>query len=204
MQIGDNLFIFEIGVNLKLRIVIGGPKRSGKSTFCLSLWKALEKMGKKVGCYEIDVYSDSHRVILGEIKWEERCRKKWAWFNPTIKKRIEEFEADQHEIVLGDLPGKITNPFLPQMTRSAEAAIIISLDLKGIESWEKFFRKRRIRVIARYLSLSGPPLEFKELEDELRKNQIEQVCGLLEGKLQPDNPVIIEAASKLIDLIKKG
>jgi len=145
------------------RVVIGGPRGSGKSTLVASVYRQLECQGVSVGLHEVDVYSDTIPCILGQKPWEERIKKKHAWFNPTIKRRIEEFAADRRGLVLGDLPGKVTNPFLPRMVEPAHQAIIVARDWGTMEAWQKFFAAQGIPVVLRIVSYQGELPEDRAL-----------------------------------------
>lgn len=138
-------------------VVIGGQRGSGKSTLSASLYEMLVSMRMSVGIHEVDVYSDTIPCILGWKPWSERQKRKWAWFDPTIKKRIWEFSSDPSEIVLGDLPGKITNQFLPRMVEPAKHAVIVARDLANLVQWENFFEKQKIPVELRIISHRGDP-----------------------------------------------
>ena len=137
---------------MPMRIVVGGPRGCGKSTLVASMFSHLEATGANVGVHEIDVYSDTINCILGRKPWTERRKRVKAWFDPTIKRRIGEFVADQSRLVLGDLPGKITNPFLHKMVEPAHRAVIVAKDYEELEQWERFFTKQGIPVILRVMS----------------------------------------------------
>ena len=137
---------------MPMRIVVGGPRGCGKSTLVASMFSHLEATGANVGVHEIDVYSDTINCILGRKPWTERKKRVKAWFDPTIKRRIGEFVADQSRLVLGDLPGKITNPFLHKMVEPAHRAVIVAKDYEELEQWERFFTKQGIPVILRVMS----------------------------------------------------
>jgi hypothetical protein len=142
------------------RIVVGGQRGCGKSTLTVSLFRHLEARQLDIGLHEIDVYSDTHACILGEKPWEQRIRKKHAWFNPTIRRRIGEFSADKREIVLGDLPGKVTNPSLHHMVKPAHKAILVAKDEQGFVEWDAFFLKQNIPVVLRVISYRHQMLLF--------------------------------------------
>src|SRR3990167_7697026 len=137
---------------MPMRIVVGGPRGCGKSTLVASMFSHLEATCANVGVHEIDVYSDTINCILGRKPWTERKKRVKAWFDPTIKRRIGEFVADQSRLVLGDLPGKITNPFLHKMVEPAHRAVIVAKDYEELEQWERFFSKQGIPVILRVMS----------------------------------------------------
>lgn len=144
---------------MPVRVVIGGPRGSGKSTLVASLFSQLQRDGVNVSVHEIDVYSDTINCILGRKLWADRRKRVKAWFDPTIKRRIHEFSSDEHDLVLGDLPGKITNQFLPKMVEPADKAVVVAKDWEGIEQWQEFFAHRGIPVLLRVIScLSEPPV----------------------------------------------
>lgn len=170
------------------RIVLGGPQGSGKSTVSASVYVALKEQGILTGIHEIDVYSDSLNCILGKKPWAMRKKRTKAWFDPTIKKRIAEYADDQSDIVLGDLPGKITNPFLPRMIAPADAAIIVSRTVEGIVQWEAFFQKHGIPVVLRVFSVRD------DIPEELRKSDMVLIDGL-------DRLLIPRESQKLADIV---
>jgi energy-coupling factor transporter ATP-binding protein EcfA2 len=137
---------------MSTHVVIGGPRGCGKSTLTASLFKQLEELGVGAGVHEIDVYSDTIPCILGLKPWEKRKKKKHAWFTPTICRRIQEYANDKREIVLGDLPGKMTNQFLSRMVEPADRAIIVAKDWDSVDEWDTFFDKRNIPVALRVIS----------------------------------------------------
>ena len=139
-------------------VVVGGPANCGKSTLVASAYSLLHNNGESVGLHEIDVYSDTIHCILGHKPWTERRKRKQCHFNPTIKRRIDEFACDSAELVLGDLPGKLTNQFLPKMVEPADAAVVVAKDWNGMEQWQEFFAKQHVPVMARVMScLETPP-----------------------------------------------
>ena len=148
------------------RVVIGGVNGTGKSTFTCSLYVALKMEGISVGLHELDVYSDTHAPLLGLKPWEERKRYKSRTYEGAIRPAIDRFEADEHAIVLGDLPGKLANPWLEEMIAGAELAILVGRERverdetakhpQSAGDWEKFYHERGTPVICRVQSmLSG-------------------------------------------------
>jgi hypothetical protein len=152
----------QAGVKGKVvRVVIGGERGSGKSTFSASIYSHLLENGMDVNIHEVDVYSDTVGCILGRKEWSERRKRKHAWFNPTIKRRIDEFNSDEHQLVLGDLPGKITNPFLSKMIAPAHAAVIVSKSMDGIVEWERYFARHGKTVLLCVQSFLAEPIKVE-------------------------------------------
>ena len=181
---------------MPMRIVIGGPRGCGKSTLVASMFSHLESTGANVGVHEIDVYSDTINCILGRKPWTERKKRVKVWFDPTIKRRIGEFVADQSRLVLGDLPGKITNPFLHKMVEPAHRAVIVAKDYEGLEQWEQFFAKQGIPVTLRVMSCvsdrprlppAAPDMVFVYgLDRTVQHSAV--VCSLAEILYEPARP----------------
>lgn len=130
------------------RIVFGGEAGSGKSTLAASVFKCLQTDNISVGLHEIDVYSDTIPCLLGAKEWSKRKKRKKAWFEPTIRKAIEAFVADKNNLVLGDLPGKVTNPFIGKMIAPADLAIIVyRKGSRGFKDWQILFEKSGIPIL---------------------------------------------------------
>jgi len=120
-------------------------------------------MDVSVGLHEVDVYSDTHACLLGQKPWIKRRKKTKAWLDPTILRRVEEFRSDDHDWVIGDLPGKVTNPFLSRMVEPADAAILVFKDggLPDAHKWLAFFMARKIPVLSFVLSEQGKESQLK-------------------------------------------
>ncbi len=140
---------------MSTRVVIGGPRNSGKSTLVASVYRTLEGEGVSVGLHEVDVYSDTIPCILGHKPWDKRKKRHHAWFKTTVEPRIAEFANDDHAVVLGDLPGKVNSTFLPRMIIPADHAIIVARDLESMEPWQKLFAAKCIPVALRVISYQG-------------------------------------------------
>ena len=137
---------------MQQRIVFGGPSNSGKSTLVASLYLELCRKNADVGLHEIDVYSDTLQCILGTKPWEKRRKRVKAWYIPTIKRRIDEFASDSHALVLGDLPGKLSNTRLPEMVEYAHAAVIVARTWEQVLLWEERLSYLGVPTIARVVS----------------------------------------------------
>lgn len=139
------------------RIVVGGLRGAGKSVFTTSLYLCLQDRGVNVGLHEIDVYSDTHGPLLGQKSWEQRQGKHHVWVR-TVERRVAEFAADPSDVVIGDLPGKLTNPNMPLMVKHADAAILIdrhpvlkdgtNKHHRTAQQWQQWLEARDVPVIA--------------------------------------------------------
>jgi len=140
---------------MSTHIVIGGPCNCGKSTLAVSLYKQLQALGVSVGIHEIDVYSDSHHCILGLKPWDRRRKRAHAEYNPTIKKRVQEFTDDQRDIVIGDLPGRLGTPYLDKLLEPADQAIVVARDWEGLDMWDECFSVYKVPITLRVISHLG-------------------------------------------------
>jgi len=148
---------------MTIRLVVGGVNGTGKSTFACSLYVSLAMVGVSVGLHELDVYSDTHGPLLGLKTWEERKRRIFAKYVQTIRPAIDRFEADEHAVVIGDLPGKVSNPWLAEMAGKSDVAVLVGRERverdltarhpQSAADWERFFRTIGIPVIARVQSM---------------------------------------------------
>jgi hypothetical protein len=140
---------------MPFRIAIGGSPNNGKSTLAASLYVQLAARGLSVGLHEVDVYSDTLPCILGHKPWEKRRKRSRAWSWPTVEGGIQRFVDDQHDVVLGDLPGRIEGVFISQMASPAHAAIVVAKNPDAFLLWEQFFTERHIPILFYVVSHLG-------------------------------------------------
>ena len=148
-----------------LRIVLGGMAGTGKSTLAFSLERALSADPdiSSVGLHEIDPYSDTHALIAGTKITEKRQKKAKVDFERVLVPRIIGFKKDSSAIVLGDLPGKLSNPRMGEMVAHATHAIVVGRQrtekdarnphYRSTQDWLAFFERRDIPVVAKIQSL---------------------------------------------------
>lgn len=181
-----------------LRVVIGGVNGTGKSTFTCSLYVALLIEGVSVGLHELDVYSDTHAPLLGLKPWDQRIRRTKAMYKQTIRPAIDRFENDGHAIVLGDLPGKLANPWLGEMMAEADLAILVGRERverdtaarypQSAGDWEHFFCDHGKPVITRVHSM---------LTGQAARDGTVSATGLNRA-LQPMSPAVQLVKNRLL------
>ena len=142
--------LFWLSKNSKIRIVIGGPKNSGKSVFTTHFELELENIGKNSYHYDYDPFSPSKLLIRGIITEAEREQMKKTVTVVQAKKIANKFfsYSKDYDIVVGDLPGQITNVTKVLAEKGTHAIIVCNKDHENeIGDWETFFKKLRLPII---------------------------------------------------------
>ncbi len=137
---------------MAIKIVVGGPPHSGKSTFTARLEKTL--LGKhqaNVKRMGLDPWDHSLEVIAGIISEKERKPKNKKITEKDLKKLASEFEqlSKKHKAVIGDLPGLPTD-LTRIVARAGTHGIIVCRDdnLPEIKKWKKLFSRNKVKLIA--------------------------------------------------------
>lgn len=160
----------------EVRIIIGGPPNSGKSTLVSSLKRALWETGVKVNSAELDLWAPTLEFLEGKISKEERDSRKQKRVTKEeaeeASKRLVEASQDG-SVAIGDCPGKMSEELKIIVKNATHAIILCRADqIQEMESWKKFFSKVGIPVIA-------------ELVSDLRGNEEVQISGsgMITGRL---------------------
>lgn len=145
---------------MAIRIVVGGPPHSGKSTFTLRLvYTLLKELAVVADVLSLDLWDRSVDVMLGNITEKERKQKNRKISKKDLWKKASEFKefSKKHEVVVGDLPGRRTD-LSKIVTRAGTHGIIVCRDdeLNEIAEWENFFSDNNVELIAViHTSLTG-------------------------------------------------
>ncbi len=176
---------------IRIVIVIGGPANSGKSTFAVSLVRALQDHGVDAETEDLDLWSPTIEFIRGKITQEQRDKlKKKAITTQQAKesKRILKRASRNHQVVVADAPGVISDELRIIFAGATHGVIVCREDMPGeVEAWTKFFDELKIHVIAVVTSrLEG--------EEDVGSNDIiKAVLVKLERKPR-DSPVLRQFA----------
>jgi hypothetical protein len=137
-------------ITLPIRIIIGGPPNSGKSTLAESLARALRALGVDAYAEDLDLASPTLEFIRGSKGWEQRRGAKKEWTPELAEKAAVLFEdaSSKHAVVIGDAPGKMTT-VSTTIAQKAHYAIILCREdcLNEINDWRHFFTKLDIPVV---------------------------------------------------------
>ena len=135
---------------MHVRIVIGGPANSGKSTLAENLSRALRSLGGDAYAEDLDLAIPTLEFIRGSKGWEQRQILKKEWTPELAEKAATMFEnaSAKHAVVIGDAPGKISNESKAIAKKANYAIILCREDCKEeIENWQNFFAKLGVLVI---------------------------------------------------------
>ncbi|MGI0085205.1 MAG: hypothetical protein ACREBQ_08995, partial [Nitrososphaerales archaeon] len=160
----------------EIRIIIGGPPNSGKSTLVNSMKRALWEIGVKANSAELDLWAPTLEFLEGKITKGERDSRKQK---KVTKEEAEEaskrlVEASQDgSIAIGDCPGRMSEELKIIVKNATHAIILCRADqIHEIESWRKFFSEAGIPIIA-------------ELVSDLEGDETVQIAGnkMITGRL---------------------
>ncbi|MBQ1298366.1 hypothetical protein IIY24_00810 [Candidatus Saccharibacteria bacterium] len=129
-----------------IKVVIGGPSRSGKSVLFHSLIRALPS------AYPLPASPDGEGDWLQRLYSEDpalaqKYRKKGEYtqeFREDCQKKIEDWDGP---LMLIDMGGRI-NPDDAPMIKGVTHAIILASDLSKVSEWREFFENNNIEVVA--------------------------------------------------------
>lgn len=157
-----------------IRIVIGGPPHSGKSTFALYLERSLNDLGTNAFNYDYDPFGETKRLVEGLISKEEREHTKKIPTKEEVESCAKEFAllSITYEVVIGDLPGKPTD-LTEILTLAGTHAIILCKDdeLDKIAEWKNLFNKQDVKILG--------ILESNQTGDEI----VYEEKGVIIGKI---------------------
>lgn len=144
---------------LRVRIIIGGPPNSGKSTLAEILAMALRSFRVDAYAEDLDLAAMTLDYIRGIKPWEQRPHEKKEWTPELAKQAVERFReaSKKHHVVIGDAPGKITDESRIIAQQASHGIILCRDDCTDeIEEWKAFFKSLRIRIIVVAISkMSG-------------------------------------------------
>jgi molybdopterin-guanine dinucleotide biosynthesis protein len=135
---------------LPIRIIIGGPPNSGKSTLAESMARALRMLGVDAYAEDLDLASPTLEFIKGDKGWAQRQASKKEWTPELTEQAAYIFQqaSNKHAVVIGDSPGKITDQSKKIASQAHYALILCRNDsIAEIKNWQAFFANIGIPII---------------------------------------------------------
>lgn len=161
-----------------IKLLVGGPRNSGKSTFALSVVTRLKSQGIKAESVELDVWSNSYPAFRGEVPFDGRDKRQgldWDWQSP-LNERLDMFNRSPADVVFGDLPGKLDEVVGYVCDRAqADGAVIVCRSIQKMHLWREEFQKHGVEVKAQCLTLLGegqPPFIAMNMDRTLRPDEL--------------------------------
>jgi len=148
-----------------MKIVIGGPPQSGKSTFTASLIQAIRERQRNrpyqlsFSWQPLDVTDNSIAVLLNPDEDIDQKRDV-DWTDERAEERRAVFEARDERLVIADAPGCIT-PQLRIVIEPADAIIILANyeEREQIEDWREVAESNGMQVFAELTSILEEDLD---------------------------------------------
>jgi molybdopterin-guanine dinucleotide biosynthesis protein len=148
-----------------MKIVIGGPPQSGKSTFTASLIQAIRERQRNrpyqlsFSWQPLDVTDNSIAVLLNPDEDIEQKRDV-EWTEERAEERRAVFEARDEQLVVADAPGLITDE-LRIVLEPADAIIILANyeEQEKIADWRDIAESNDMQVFAELTSILDEDLD---------------------------------------------
>jgi len=138
-----------------IRVIVGGPPNSGKSTLSESLAMALRSYGIDAYAQDLDLASETLPYIRGEKAWELRSKEKKPWTMELAEEAAKLFvdASQKYKVVIGDAPGKIT-PESRRIIQEATCGIVLCREdcIREMESWKRCFESLGVPTIVMAVS----------------------------------------------------
>lgn len=118
-----------------MKVGVGGPRNSGKSTFCVTLFRYLNRDSRvQVGFGELDVWDQTVRWLLDDTGTVERKDEE-----ATMSDAVDEAQSlygRSEDVLLCDLPGRLEPP-IDQLMEPLDMIILLGRrdSLDELESW---------------------------------------------------------------------
>lgn len=164
-----------------MKVVIGGPPHSGKSTFTASLIQVIRERQWRQGYnlqftwVPLDITDNSIAVLLNPDDDIQRKRDV-EWTQERAEERQATFEARDEQLVIADAPGMITEE-LKIVIAPADAIIILASYEKQdrIDEWKEVASDQNLDVFAEITTILEEDLEIGWRDRDARKGTLQSV-----------------------------
>lgn len=138
-----------------MRVVVGGPPHSGKSTVTASLIKAIRERQRNRSYHlsfswvPLDVTDNSIAGLLNPEDEDIESKRDLDWTEERADERRAMFNARDEQLVIADSPGQISDE-LKIVIEPADAIIILSSyeNREEIEDWIDMSEKQGLDIFA--------------------------------------------------------
>ena len=188
-----------------IKIVIGGPARSGKSVLFYSLIESLPSAYPLKASPDTDGFWYQHLYEQGKGPTAEKYRKKIKGnYSPESREYYKEKINDWNgPLMLIDMGGKL-NQEDSSMIRGATHAIILSSDLSEVAPWRKFFEDNDVEVMATIHSRYHDTRDLQLPQNPERGDMIGSIHHLERGESAADKETVKQLVGKINDLVNSN
>lgn len=142
-----------------MKVVVGGPPHSGKSTFTAGLVERVRERQRNqpfdvsFTWMTLDVTDNSLAFLLDESGDVSRRNEEVEWSEENARVRRATFEGRDEQLVVADAPGRLTHE-LNIVIEPADAMVVLASDEKRgeIDDWRA--RADRLDVAVRWVIVS--------------------------------------------------
>ncbi|MGH7884475.1 MAG: hypothetical protein ACRENO_02125 [Thermodesulfobacteriota bacterium] len=134
----------------QVRIVIGGPKNSGKSVFAVYFFRAFRQLGIRAYHYDYDPYSPTRELVLKKIDNTQREKLKKMISDEEARDIAKNFQNNfsEYDIIIGDLPGQISDVSKILISAGTHSIVVCRADEeKEINVWRSMFNKLNVKTV---------------------------------------------------------
>lgn len=126
-----------------MKVVVGGPPHSGKSTFTAGLIERIRERKREqpfnvsFTWETLDITDNSLAFLLDESGDVSQKNEEIEWSNETAKVKRADFEGRDEQLVIADAPGRLTDQ-LDIVIEPADTMIVLASDenVDKIDEWK--------------------------------------------------------------------
>lgn len=178
------------------RIIVGGPPNSGKSTFSANIEQVLKNMCIDAKAIDLDLWAGTLDLLWGKISKEERdFLKQDKVTQDDLRKARQVFEdaSVEHDVVLGDAPGKISADWKIIYEAASHAIIVCRSDkIEEVDAWVEFCETNGIEVVA---------IVITEMEGDEKITSLDPLRAKLVGLDRTNVNKVTPTRNKLANLL---
>lgn len=136
-----------------MKVAVGGPPNSGKSTFTAALVEEIRERRRdstvdlSFTWETLDVTDNSLAYLLNERERPDRKHEEIEWSDQTARTKRATFEGCDEQLVVADTPGKLTEELDTVLDPADEMILLVSAErAEEAEDWRRLAAERGIDV----------------------------------------------------------